>query len=63
MTNFVYVDNSNVWIEGKRVSAVKKNFAPDITFAKKNRILDNSWRIDYGKLYYFTVGERDLNLP
>ena len=30
MANYLYVDNSNVWIEGKRVSAVAKGYAPDI---------------------------------
>lgn len=27
MASFVYVDNSNVWIEGMRVSAVKKKIS------------------------------------
>ena len=30
MANFLYVDNSNVWIEGMHVAAVKSGMAPDI---------------------------------
>jgi hypothetical protein len=58
MTNFLYVDNSNVWIEGKRVSAVAKGYAPDIWFALQNKILDNSWSYDFGRLFEFAGGNQ-----
>lgn len=53
MAIYVYVDNSNAFIEGKRVSAVKKGLAPNIFDAMYKRILDNTWRLDFGKLHNF----------
>jgi len=50
MSRFVYVDNSNIWIEGRRVSAVKKDKAYDIWDAINNHILDLDWTYDFGKL-------------
>jgi uncharacterized LabA/DUF88 family protein len=57
MANLLYVDNSNVWIEGMHVSAVAKGMAPNIWTAQKERICDHSWRIDFGKLFHFAGGE------
>lgn len=64
MANFLYVDNSNVWIEGMHVAAVEHGMAPDIWAAQEQRICDTSWRIDFGRLR----GRRDrprraLRLP
>jgi len=56
MANFVYVDNSNVWIEGKHVSAVVKGLALDLWDACKMNICDNAWVLDFGFLFDFTVG-------
>ena len=50
MAYFVFVDNSNVWIEGKFVSAVKKGWANSVPEAHHYVIQDNAWRIDFGKL-------------
>lgn len=49
MALFVYVDNSNVWIEGMRVSAVKKGLATSPQDAMKRT--DQSWTYDFGRLY------------
>ena len=54
---YTYVDNSNVFIEGQRVSAVAKRMAYDIQDAHDRRIFDTSWRIDYGRLHEFICGE------
>jgi uncharacterized LabA/DUF88 family protein len=62
MSNFVYVDNSNVFIEGKRVSAVKKGYALDIYDAMNNRILDPEYRLDFGRLYSYTAGNTPSNI-
>lgn len=51
MALFVYVDYSNVWIEGMRFSAVRKGMAPDIRAALRDKITDQSWRLDFGRLY------------
>lgn len=51
MTFYVYVDNSNVWIEGMRLSAVKKGFASSTSEAMKLGITDQTWTYDFGKLY------------
>lgn len=56
MAEFVYVDNSNVFIEGKMVSAVVRGYALNIWDALENRILDNDYRLDFGKLHTFAAG-------
>lgn len=58
MANLLYVDNSNVWIEGMHVSAVDIGAAPDVWAAQKHRICDTDWRMDFGKLFQFAGGER-----
>jgi uncharacterized LabA/DUF88 family protein len=58
MANFLYVDNSNAWIEGMHVSAVVEGMAPDIWTAQQNKICDYKWKIDFGKLLAFAGGER-----
>ena len=55
MSRYIYVDNSNVFIEGKRVSAVDKGLSLDIFEATKNKILDDEYRIDFGKLHTFLL--------
>lgn len=51
MVLFVYVDNSNVWIEGMRVSAVRKGLAKDLHSAMTSGTTDHSWSYDFGRLY------------
>ena len=50
MSYFVFVDNSNVWIEGKFASAVAKGRAKNIYEAHSRKCDDRAWRIDFGKL-------------
>ena len=50
MGKCVYVDNSNVWIEGKYHSAVSKGMVADVYEAHDNRICDMPWAYDFGKL-------------
>jgi hypothetical protein len=56
MTTYTYVDNSNLYIEGCRLSAVKKGMAKNIYQAMNMKIVDHDWNIDYGKLYEFVCG-------
>lgn len=56
MSEFVYVDNSNVFIEGQRVSAVSKGMALNVFDAMNNGILDVTYRLDFGKLHGFVAG-------
>ncbi|MEN2980528.1 NYN domain-containing protein [Tistrella bauzanensis] len=56
MSDWIYVDNSNVFIEGKRVSAVKVGIALNIRDAFERGILDNAYRMSFGKLYRFVAG-------
>lgn len=58
MANLLYVDNSNVWIEGMHVSAVKVGIAPDLWTALENKICDYGWKIDFGKLFQFAGGDK-----
>ena len=55
--NYLYVDNSNVWIEGMHVSAVQKGLAPDIRTALRSDICDQAWTLDFGRLYEFAGGQ------
>ena len=57
MADWIYVDNSNVFIEGQRASAVQTGLARDIWEALDNRILDPGYRLSFGKLYSFVAGE------
>lgn len=57
MSDWVYVDNSNVFIEGQRVSAVQQGMALDIYDAMDNRTLDFNYRMSFGKLYEFVAGQ------
>lgn len=50
MGKCIYVDNSNVWIEGKYHSAVAKGMVSDIDAAHDNLICDMAWSYDFGKL-------------
>ena len=48
--NFTYVDNSNVFIEGSRASAVEKKMPGAETYvaAMNNHVVDKAWQPDYG---------------
>ena len=52
MSYYIFVDNSNVWIEGKFYSAINKGYVKDIYEAHEKNIQDNPWAIDFGKLLY-----------
>jgi uncharacterized LabA/DUF88 family protein len=56
MADFIYVDNSNLYIEGKRVSAVVRGLAMNIYDAMYNRILDHDYTISFGRLHEFVAG-------
>jgi len=55
---YTYVDNSNVYIEGQRLAAVKKGMAIDLQDAFYRKIFDFTWNIDYGKLHQFLCGDK-----
>ena len=59
MAKFVYVDNSNVWIEGRRAAAVENGFAFDIAEAIENGIFDRDWKYDFGKLLELVGGKKN----
>jgi len=55
----IYIDNSNLFIEGQRVAAVHRGLAIDIFDAMERRVFDFQWNIDYGKLYMFLTERGD----
>lgn len=59
--NYTYVDNSNVFLEGRRASAVAKKMAGAETYneAMSNKILDMGWNLDYGHLHQFACGDEE----
>ncbi|HVI51215.1 MAG TPA: NYN domain-containing protein [Candidatus Sulfotelmatobacter sp.] len=60
MTTYTYIDNSNLYIEGCRIAAVKRGMAADVYEAMNLFIVDHTWRMDYGKLYDFICGENSI---
>jgi hypothetical protein len=58
VANLLYVDNSNVWIEGMHVAAYKNGMARDVWTAVKGNICDHSWKLDFGKLFSFAGGDK-----
>ncbi len=59
---YVYIDNSNLHIEGQRVSAVAKKLANNISDAMNNNIIDRAYRISFGKLYKFLCGKDEKQI-
>ena len=62
VAELVYVDNSNVSIEGKRVKAVQSGLAMNIYDAMNNRILHPTYKLDFGRLHHFIAGDEELNI-
>jgi uncharacterized LabA/DUF88 family protein len=58
VANLLYVDNSNVWIEGMHVAAYAAGHAPSVWDAVQNKICDYNWKLDFGKLFQFAGGDR-----
>ena len=55
---YTYVDNSNLFIEGQRLAAVKRGLALDLDDAIYRGIFDFSWNVDYGKLHQLLCGDK-----
>ena len=62
MAELVYVDNSNVSIEGKRVKAVATGRAKNIYDAMNHNVLDPSYQLDFGRLHFFIAGNEEANI-
>ncbi|MBD9377627.1 NYN domain-containing protein [Pseudoxanthomonas sp. PXM04] len=56
MSDFIYVDNSNLYIEGRRVAAVNAGLSPSIYDAMRDGTLDHGYTISFGKLHDFLAG-------
>lgn len=50
MNYYIYIDNSSLWTEGRKVSAVHKGDAVDVWQATEQSLFDNNFRIDFGQL-------------
>lgn len=57
MADYIYIDNSNLYIEGRRVSAVAQGLAANMREAMDLGILDQGYTISFGKLYDFLAGQ------
>lgn len=53
MGHFIYVDNSNLWVEGKRISAIKSGKAENLFQSQEDRVVDSGWNVNFYKLYRF----------
>ena len=58
MGEYVYVDYSNLFIEGQRVSAVHNRQVGSIGEAMVTKTIDYDYRIDFNQLYHFLAGVR-----
>ena len=58
MGEYVYVDYSNLFIEGQRVSAVYNRQVGSIDEAMATKTIDQNYRIDLEQLYHFLGGVR-----
>lgn len=57
MGYFIFVDNSNLWIEGKYAAAVHNGLASSLEDAHDRGCQDNNWRISFlGLLEFVTDG-------
>lgn len=56
MADYIYVDNSNLYIEGRRASAVANGLAGDMREAIDIGIFDHGYTISFGKLHEFLTG-------
>lgn len=56
MDDNIYLDDSNVYIEGQRVSAVSKGMAKTLQEASLKQILDKSYKLDFGNLVKIISG-------
>ena len=62
MAEFIYIDNSNLTIEGMRLSAVKTGKARSFQDSIDNKIFDQTFRIDFGNLHSFIAGDDPLQI-
>lgn len=60
MPNYIYVDNSNIYIEGCRIQAVRRRLAKNIFDAMNDGVVDHDWYLDYGRLYEFFCKTGDV---
>lgn len=60
--DYIYVDDSNLYIEGRRVSAVQQGLAENIVQAMKDGVLDHGYTISFGKLHEFLCGTDKRNI-
>ena len=56
MPDWIYVDKSNLFIEGQRVSAVQRRMAHSIAYAMNSGIVDMSYCISFTRLYSVITG-------
>jgi uncharacterized LabA/DUF88 family protein len=59
MSEFIYVDNSNVFIQGKRIAAIRHRQSRNLQSNREN-IQDFPFRLDFGELYDF-ISENNPN--
>lgn len=51
LKTYSYFDNSNLFIEGQRLSAVKKGMVKDVFEAMNKKVVDYSWQPNYSFLH------------
>lgn len=56
MAEYMYVDDSNLWIEGMRVAAVHNRLAYSVEHAMQEGILEHGWMFDFYRLKDFAFG-------
>lgn len=59
MISYNYIDNSNLYIQGRLQSAVERGLASSMTEAQRLDIQDSSWQLDYSHLRQLLCGAED----
>lgn len=55
MVHLAYVDNSNLTLEGQRVSALRRGLAKSHRDSRDRSIIDPDWRLDFHRLHEFLL--------
>jgi hypothetical protein len=56
MKHYTYIDQTNFFVEGQRLSAIRKHMALDFFDAQNRQIFDFNWHPDYKRVHQYLCG-------
>ena len=60
MSRFIYLDNSNLFIEARKLAAVQKGIVGSMKEAQALRATDNTYNLDYARLLGLLAGDQEI---